>query len=389
MRPVCSRFPRGSASSRSLRTCASLRTACTLPRRATVRRRFIDRCNLTKLPDSICNLTISSLCVRPPGWRRNPIRAARAHCRDVSKNALKELPECVCNMGNLTSLYAPPEAWMTLVAAPSIVAAGTRSTTSCKRCRASKAAGRAARIRCFTCASLRCALLLLLIGAATEQKLRFAAGSSATTASKICADFRAPCSGCARSAVSEPCRARVRVPRARGGSALGLLDLAHVQRGVEQRHHRIPPYRRRKPRARGAASPVRPTLPRAAAVASGSGSLRSDLRDNKLKMLPVENILAEALQLETLYAAANACALRAHRTIGFMARRLAGGNALYCGTDTPNCFFDETLTIRSRATEMYASVAAGGIWIGRYRYIHTSMRECVNMYVCTYVSMCI
>jgi hypothetical protein len=32
--------------------------------------------------------------------------------RDVSKNALKELPECVCNMGNLTSLYAPPEAWM-------------------------------------------------------------------------------------------------------------------------------------------------------------------------------------------------------------------------------------------------------------------------------------
>ena len=33
--------------------------------------------------------------------------AARPHRRDVSNNALKELPECVCNMGNLTSLYAP------------------------------------------------------------------------------------------------------------------------------------------------------------------------------------------------------------------------------------------------------------------------------------------
>ncbi len=29
------------------------------------------------------------------------------HGRDVSNNALRELPECVCNMGNLTSLYAP------------------------------------------------------------------------------------------------------------------------------------------------------------------------------------------------------------------------------------------------------------------------------------------
>jgi hypothetical protein len=37
---------------------------------------------------------------------------ARAHRRDVSKNALRELPECVCNMGSLTSLYAPPEASM-------------------------------------------------------------------------------------------------------------------------------------------------------------------------------------------------------------------------------------------------------------------------------------
>ncbi len=106
---------------------------------------------------------------------------------------------------------------------------------------------------------------------------------------------------------------------------------------------------------------MRPSLPRAAAaaaVASGSGSLRSDLRNNELKEFSVEDFLAEALQLETLYAAANACALRARRTIGFMARRLAGGNALYCGAGTGNCGGDETLTIRSRATEMYASVTA-------------------------------
>jgi hypothetical protein len=94
----------------------------------------------------------------------------------------------------------------------------------------------------------------------------------------------------------------------------------------------------------------------AAAVASGSGSLHSDLRDNKLKEFALEFFLAEALQLKTLYAAANAC--RAHRMIGFMTRRLASGNALYCGTYMGNCGGDETLTIRSRATEMYASVAA-------------------------------
>ena len=101
-----------------------------------------------------------------------------------------------------------------------------------------------------------------------------------------------------------------------------------------------------------------PCLAAAAAVASGSGSLHSDLRDNELKEFAVEDFPAQALQLETLYAAANACALRARRMIGFMARRLAGGNALYCGTNTSNCGYTETLTIRSRATEMYASVAA-------------------------------
>ncbi len=78
-----------------------------------------------------------------------------------------------------------------------------------------------------------------------------------------------------------------------------------------------------------------------------------------MKEFAVEDFLAQALQLQTLYAAANAGALRAHRTIGFMARRFAGGNALYCGTNTSNCGYTETLTIRSRAKEMYASVAAG------------------------------
>jgi hypothetical protein len=88
-----------------------------------VRRRFIDRCNLEMLPDSICDLgVLSSLYARPPGWRRNPVRARAPHCRDVSNNAVKKLPECVCNMGSLTSLYAPPEASIHLeafVAGPS------------------------------------------------------------------------------------------------------------------------------------------------------------------------------------------------------------------------------------------------------------------------------
>ena len=78
------------------------------PRRATVRHRFIDRCKLTKLPDSICDLrSLLSLYGRPPIAFGIQSGQARPHCRDVSENALTEIPECVCNMGSLTSLYAP------------------------------------------------------------------------------------------------------------------------------------------------------------------------------------------------------------------------------------------------------------------------------------------
>jgi hypothetical protein len=49
-----------------------------------------------------------------------------------------------------------------------------------------------------------------------------------------------------RLCVAEPCRTLVRVPRTRGGSALGWLDLAHVQRGVEQRHHQVRPFQKRR-----------------------------------------------------------------------------------------------------------------------------------------------
>ncbi len=70
-----------------------------------------------------------------------------------------------------------------------------------------------------------------------------------------------------------------------------------------------------------------PRAAAAAAVASGSGSLHSDLRDNELKEFAVEEFLAQALQLETLYAAANACALHAHRMIG---RRAGSPAATRC-----------------------------------------------------------
>jgi hypothetical protein len=44
-----------------VRRCAQRALHASRQRHGTVRHRFIDRCNLTKIPDSICNLTISSL----------------------------------------------------------------------------------------------------------------------------------------------------------------------------------------------------------------------------------------------------------------------------------------------------------------------------------------
>ncbi len=60
--------------------------------------------------------------------------------------------------------------------------------------------------------------------------------------------------------------------------------------------------------------------------------------------------------------------------IGFMARRLAGGNALDCGTNTANCEYSEKLTIKSKATKMYAYLC---------RYIHKYIT--INVHISTYV----
>jgi hypothetical protein len=135
-------------------------------------------------------------------WSSGSNLAARPHRRDVSNNALKELPKCVCNMSNLTSLYAPPEAWMRhSAAAPSerccrrnaehneLQALPDLASASCRP--------GSTETLLYVC--VRCARVLL-VGAATEGRLWFVAGSSATTASKRCPDFRPHCSGCARSA---------------------------------------------------------------------------------------------------------------------------------------------------------------------------------------------
>ncbi len=148
-------LPEGIGELRSLKNlCVATRCVhwTLVDRPATVRRRFIDRCKLEKLPDSICHLTISSLCARLSDVRciRNPIRAARAHRRDVSSNAMKELPACVCNMSNLTSLYAPPEASIHLEA---FVAAPSRALVPQER--GAQQAASAARPRKLPIAALR------------------------------------------------------------------------------------------------------------------------------------------------------------------------------------------------------------------------------------------
>ncbi len=125
-----------------VRRCAQRALHASRPRRATVRHRFIDRCKLTKLPDSICDLrSLLSLYGRPPIAFGIQSGQARPHCRDVSENALTEIPMCVCKMDSLTSLYSPLQSsrrvWPRRASAG---AAGTRSATSCQRCLSSQAA---------------------------------------------------------------------------------------------------------------------------------------------------------------------------------------------------------------------------------------------------------
>jgi hypothetical protein len=76
-----------------VRRCTQHALHASRPRRATVRRRFIDRCNLTKLPDSICNLTVvSSLYAWPPGWRRSPILARAPRTAAGPQGRVEECP---------------------------------------------------------------------------------------------------------------------------------------------------------------------------------------------------------------------------------------------------------------------------------------------------------
>ena len=238
---------------------------------------------------------------------------------------------CVCKMGNLTSLYAPPEAWTRdWPSRASAGAAGTRSTTSCKRCLTSQTAR-----GCFTCASLRGALLSATCRYSAEALLWFAAGSSATTASKTFPDFRARCSGCVPAAAALLCSCRV----PRWGSA---PDGFTWRTCSEASNNAIAGFRTDNANLivdglRVLCAP-QPRAAAAAAVASGSGSLHSDLRDNKLKEFEVEEFLAKALQLETLYAAANACALHAHRMIG---RRAGSPAATRCTAARARSIADE------------------------------------------------
>jgi hypothetical protein len=142
----------------------------------------------------------SRACTR--GFRR-PLssesnQASCPPCRDVSNNALQALPMCVCNMSSLMLLYAPPEIWRRVwPRRASAAAAGTRSATSCRRCRTSPAADRAARRRCFTCAStaLYCgsALLVCRVGFGSRQARQpQRTQSSARTSAHVAAAVRPP-----------------------------------------------------------------------------------------------------------------------------------------------------------------------------------------------------
>ena len=77
---------------------------------------FVDHCKLEELPDSICELSLASLCAPP--YCRAPFcawpalakasTAAEPHvrCSDVSHNELRALPGCL-DTTNLTTMCAP------------------------------------------------------------------------------------------------------------------------------------------------------------------------------------------------------------------------------------------------------------------------------------------
>ena len=77
---------------------------------------FVDHCKLEELPDSICELSLTSLCAPP--YCRAPFcawpaltkasTAAEPHvrCSDVSHNELRALPGCL-DTTNLTTMCAP------------------------------------------------------------------------------------------------------------------------------------------------------------------------------------------------------------------------------------------------------------------------------------------
>jgi hypothetical protein len=180
------------------------------------------------LPDSICDLgVLSSLYARPPRLASESSPCTRAalqgrveQCREEATGVCVQHGQPNVAVRAAQSLDTPRGVCGR--AEPSAGAAGTRSTTSCKRCLTSEVAR-----GCFTCASILRPLLSVTCRYGAEALRWFAAGSSATTASQLFPDFRPRCSGCAqarrrcRRAVPRPCAHAV--PRTRWGSALAWV----------------------------------------------------------------------------------------------------------------------------------------------------------------------
>ncbi len=112
----------------------------------------------------------------------------------------------------------------------------------------------------------------------------------------------------------------------------GLRILCARGPPLEQHHHRNPfnMMLARFSTARGCEScaPHARSLRAAVAVASGSGSLRRDLRNNVLESFPVWDFLGRAVQLEKLYAAAYSRVRCAH--LGTVGGRAGSSAATSC-----------------------------------------------------------